>query len=65
MPRQLSALQPAINLFLSELSVTENYLELVAKLALYKTIINVSETLGKVYCWQGENESPDTNITLR
>lgn len=65
MPRQLSVLQLAINLFLSELSVTENYLELVAKLALYKTIINVSETPGKVYYWQGENESPDTNITLR
>lgn len=65
MPRQLSVLKPAINLFLSELSVTENYLELVAKLALYKTIINVSETPGKVYYWQGENESPDTNITLR
>lgn len=60
MPRQLSVLKSAINLFLSELGVTENYLELVAKLARYKTVIIVSETLGKVYYWQDENESPDT-----
>lgn len=46
MPRQLSVLKSAINLFLSELGVTENYLELVAKLARYKTVIIVSETLG-------------------
>lgn len=65
MPRQLSVLKSAINLFLSELGVTENYLELVAKLARYKTAIIVSETLGKVYYWQDENESPDTNILLR
>jgi len=65
MPRQLSVLKSAINLFLSELGVTENYLELVAKLARYKTVIIVSETLGKVYYWQDENESPDTNILLR
>lgn len=64
-PRQLSVLKSAINLFLSELGVTENYLELVAKLARYKTVIIVSETLGKVYYWQDENESPDTNILLR
>lgn len=65
MPRQLSVLKSAINLFLSELGVTENYLELVAKLACYKTVINASETPGKVYYWQDENESPDTNILLR
>lgn len=65
MPRQLSVFKSAINLFLSELSVIENYLELVAKLLRYKTIINVSETPGKVYYWQSENESPDTNIPLR
>lgn len=65
MPRQLSVFKSAINLFLSELGVIENYLELVAKLAHYKTVINVSETPGKVYYWQGENESPDTNIPLR
>lgn len=65
MPRQLSVFKSTINLFLSELSVIENYLELVAKLVRYKTIINVSETPGKVYYWQGENESPDTNIPLR
>lgn len=65
MPRQLSVLKSAINLFLSKLGATENYLELVAKLACYKTVINVSETPGKVYYWQDENESPDTNILLR
>lgn len=65
MPRQLPAFKSVINLFLSELGVTENYRELVAKLECYKTIINVSETPGKVYYWQSENESPDTNIPLR
>jgi len=65
MPRQLSVFKSVINLFLSELGVIENYLELLAKLACYKTIINVSETPGKDYYWQGENESPDTNIPLR
>ena len=65
MPRQPSVFKSANNLFLSELCVIENYLELVAKLARYKTVINVSETPGNVYYWQGENESPDTNIPLR
>lgn len=65
MPRQLSFFKSAINLFLSESGVIENYLELVAKLVCYKIVINVSETPGKVYYWQGENESPDTNISLR
>lgn len=65
MPRQLSFFKSAINLFLSERGVIENYLELVAKLVCYKIVINVSETPGKVYYWQGENESPDTNISLR
>lgn len=65
MPRQLSFFKSVINLFLSECGVIENYLELVAKLACYKIVINVSETPGKVYYWQGENESPDTNISLR
>lgn len=65
MPRQLPVFKSAINSFLSELGVVENYPELVAKPGRSKTIINVSETPGKVYYWQGENESPDANIPLR
>lgn len=65
MSKQLSVFTSAIHLFLPEVYVAVNYLEVVAKLACYKTIINVSETPGKICCWQGEYESPDTNIPLR
>lgn len=65
MSKQLSVFTSAIRLFLPEVCVAVNYLELVAKPAYYKTIINVSETPGKICYWQGECESPDTNIPLR
>lgn len=65
MSKQLSVPTSVINLFLPEVHVAVNYLELIAKLAYYKTIINVSETPGKICYWQGEYKSPDTNIPLR
>lgn len=65
MSKQLSVFTSAIHLFLPEVCVVGNYLEPVAKLARYKTIINVSETPGKICYWQGEYKSPDTNIPLR
>lgn len=65
MSKQLSVFTSDIHLFLPDVCVVVNYLELVAKLACYKTVINVSETRGKICCWQGEYESPDTNIPPR
>lgn len=65
MSKQLSVFTSVIHLFLPEVYVVANYLGLVAKLVCYKTIINVSETSWKICYWQGEYESPDTNIPLR